>query len=123
MAKAKTISTREATKEAPKTDGTELIKFDPWLEPYAPALRDRYSHYQWVHSRIDETGGIMGPVSQGHHYFGFNRGKDGSKTGVWYREWAPAAHSLRLIGDFNGWNRDAHRMTRDQYGVWSIFLP
>ena len=38
-----------------------------------------------------------------------------------YREWAPAAQSAQLIGDFNGWNGDA--MQRDQFGVWSVRLP
>src|SRR5947207_2931470 len=36
---------------------------------------------------------------------------------------APGAKSLRLIGDFNGWDRGANLMTRDELGVWSIFLP
>src|SRR5438552_160642 len=89
----------------PNQDGTALIKLDPWLEPYAHQLRDRHAHYQWVRSRIDESGGILGPVSQGHHYFGFNRGKQGKKSGVWYREWAPGARELRLIGEFNNWDR------------------
>jgi 1,4-alpha-glucan branching enzyme len=112
-----------AKKSKAQADGTALIELDPWLAPFAQQLRDRFAHYQWVRSRIDETGGILGPISQGHHYFGFNRGKQGKKDGVWYREWAPAAHSLRLIGEFNNWDRGACPMTRDEFGVWSIFLP
>jgi 1,4-alpha-glucan branching enzyme len=42
---------------------------------------------------------------------------------VWYREWAPAALQLRLIGDFNNWDRFANPLVRDQFGVWSLFLP
>ncbi len=40
-----------------------------------------------------------------------------------YREWAPGAKALHLIGDFNGWNRESHPCQMDQYGVWSTFLP
>ena len=40
-----------------------------------------------------------------------------------YREWAPGAHALSLIGDFNGWDREAHPLTRDDWGTWSIALP
>jgi len=40
-----------------------------------------------------------------------------------YREWAPGARRLSLIGDFNGWNREAHVMQRDEFGTWSIFIP
>ncbi len=41
---------------------------------------------------------------------------------MWYREWAPGAQSLRLIGDFNGWDRGATFLERDEWGVWSVFL-
>ena len=88
--KRKTMTPRKAAAPKSVEDGTALIALDPWLEPYAQQLRDRWTHYQWVRSRIDETGGILGPISKGHHFFGFNRGKQGSKAGVWYREWAPA---------------------------------
>ncbi|MBV8780874.1 MAG: alpha amylase C-terminal domain-containing protein, partial [Phycisphaerae bacterium] len=63
-----------------------------------------------------------GDISQGHKYYGFNRGELWGKPGVWYREWAPEAVQLRLIGDFNGWDRMSHPMVRDQWGVWSLFL-
>lgn len=29
-----------------------------------------------------------------------------------YREWAPAAAGAALIGDFNGWNGESHKMAR-----------
>ena len=103
---------------------TGLIKLDPWLEPYSDKLRERFAHYQRFRNRIDEEDcrGVMGPISLGHRYFGFNRGEMNGQNGVWYREWAPGADYLALIGDFNDWNRDAHPLARDDYGVWQIFL-
>ncbi len=38
-----------------------------------------------------------------------------------YREWAPAAQSAQLIGDFNGWQGTP--LDRDDFGVWSMRLP
>lgn len=108
--------------QTPRTDGTGLIAHDSWLEPYADKLRARYDYYRWARGRFDSTGGLLGEVSQGHHFFGFNRGVRDGKRGVWYREWAPEAIGLSLVGDFNGWNRDAHPMTRETFGVWSLFL-
>ncbi|HWE04675.1 MAG TPA: alpha-amylase family glycosyl hydrolase [Tepidisphaeraceae bacterium] len=105
------------------TDGTGLIDHDPWLEPYADKLRARFNHYKTAAARIQATGGLTGQISQGHHYFGLNRGEFECKPGVWYREWAPEALQLRVIGDFNHWERYANPMVRDQYGVWSVFLP
>src|SRR6185312_9093256 len=104
-------------------DGTGLIARDPWLEPYAERLRARQGHFKAALSRMAATGGLLGEISHGYQYFGLNRGEFHGKPGVWYREWAPAALQLRLIGDFNGWNRWANPMVRDQFGVWSLFLP
>jgi len=104
-------------------DGTGLIRLDPWLEPYADALRDRYAHYVAMKSRFDAIGGLTGQASRGYAYFGLNRGEWMGTPGVWCREWAPGAHYLALVGDFNGWDRGANPMERDQWGVWSLFLP
>ena len=104
-------------------DGTKLIQYDPWLEPYRPQLRERQAHYTAALARLDAAGGLDGPVSHGHEYFGLNRGTFHDKPGVWYREWAPGAVQLRLIGDFNGWDRGANPMVRGEYGVWGLFLP
>jgi 1,4-alpha-glucan branching enzyme len=107
----------------PPPDGTGLITLDPWLAPYADRLRDRYGHYRWVRSRIEADGGLLGPISQGHRIFGLNRGEHNGEAGVWYREWAPGAEALSLIGDFNGWDRNADPLDRGDWGVWYRFLP
>ncbi|HLK55845.1 MAG TPA: alpha-amylase family glycosyl hydrolase [Chthonomonadaceae bacterium] len=103
-------------------DIAHLISLDPWLVPHQEKLRQRFSRYQAIRARIERDGGLLGPISQGHHRFGLNRGEQEGQPGVWYREWAPGAQSLALIGDFNGWDRQANPLTRDQWGVWSVFL-
>ena len=103
--------------------GTGLVQFDPWLEPFRGQLRRRYDLYTAALARIEAAGGLTGPVSQGHTYFGLNRGADGGRPGVWYREWAPGAEYLALIGEFNGWDRGADPLTRGEFGVWSRFFP
>ena len=105
-----------------RKDGTGLIAYDPWLEPYAGHLRNRYLHYLSFKRQLDEHGGPLGDMTTGHHYFGFNRGEKDGKRGIWYREWAPGAKSLRLVGDFNGWDRGATHLTRDEWGTWHVFL-
>ncbi len=104
-------------------DGTQLIALDPWLAAYTQPLRERFAQYLAFKSRLDTSGGLLGAVSQSHHVFGLNRGEREGEQGVWYREWAPAAHYLALIGDFNSWDRGANPLERDEWGVWSCFLP
>lgn len=102
-------------------DGTGLIALDPWLEPYRDSLRLRYTHYRRMKAQL--PGDLLGEASLGHRFFGFNRGQHAGLEGIWYREWAPGARALFLIGDFNGWNRGSHPLAKDNWGVWSIFLP
>ncbi len=106
-----------------QADGTGLIDLDPWLEPHEDALRHRYQRYLKARQRIVEAAGSLENFARAHEYFGLNRGEHNGQAGVWYREWAPAAHALYLTGDFNLWDRTNHPLRRDDRGVWSIFLP
>ncbi len=101
-------------------DIDRLLAVDPWLEPFADRLRQRAAHVDAVRRK---TGELLGPISQGHHYYGLNRGARDGVEGLWYREWAPEAHSLSLIGEFNNWDPTTHRLARDEWGTWFIFIP
>jgi 1,4-alpha-glucan branching enzyme len=44
--------------------------------------------------------------------------------GASFAVWAPNADWVGVIGDFNGWNRDEHRLVpREQSGIWEGFIP
>jgi 1,4-alpha-glucan branching enzyme len=45
-------------------------------------------------------------------------------AGVTFAVWAPNAELVSLVGDFNGWNGDGHRMhKRIPSGIWELFVP
>ncbi len=49
--------------------------------------------------------------------------KDGV-PGVRFAIWAPNADWVGIVGDFNEWDRQAHRMQRcDDSGIWALFIP
>jgi 1,4-alpha-glucan branching enzyme len=104
-------------------DGTGLTESDPLLKLYEAQLAARHTRLCERYDQLEQTGGLLGSISQGHHYFGLTRGEHEGQPGIWYREWAPGAKQLSLVGDFNGWNRASHPLTRDAFGVWSLFLP
>jgi len=106
-----------------RPDGTGLIEHDPWLAPHADALRARYQRYREKLHLLSGGTGSLKDFTRGYEYFGLNRGYHEGQPGVWYREWAPGADAAYLIGDFNDWDRRAHPMTRDEFGIWSLFLP
>lgn len=107
----------------PLCDPAGLILLDPWLEPFADRIRARCERYRSVRTALFHEQPVTGPMSQGHRIFGLTRGEHNGKPGVWFREWAPAAEALSLIGDFNGWNREADPLARGEWGVWYRFLP
>ena len=98
-----------------------LVMADGWLQPYSRQIRDRQRLFDLKMKRINQRAGSLEEYARGYRYYGFNRD---AETGAWtYREWAPAARRVSLIGDFNGWNRESHPLERNERGVWEITLP
>jgi 1,4-alpha-glucan branching enzyme len=45
-------------------------------------------------------------------------------AGTYFATWAPNAHLVSVIGDFNGWQPGAHPLlARGQSGIWEGFVP
>ncbi|XP_048581056.1 1,4-alpha-glucan-branching enzyme isoform X3 [Nematostella vectensis] len=101
----------------------ELSKFlhdDPYIQPYVQEIERRYKCFKSIKTDIQNHEGGLEPFSRGYEKFGINRTASGGQV---YREWAPGAHGLFLIGDFNGWNRTSHPCKRNEYGVWELEIP
>jgi 1,4-alpha-glucan branching enzyme len=103
-----------------KTKKLSLILNDPWLEPAENEITERHTRYLQTRSEIETDWGSLSAFADAYQYFGFHY--DRKQKGWFYREWAPKAQDLYLFGDFNNWQRYAHRLTRDKYGVWELFL-
>jgi len=98
----------------------QIVKDDPWLEPYTEDINGRIQTFELLKQQLEEKYGSLKKFATAHEYFGFNYDK--KKKGWYYREWAPMAYSLYLIGDFNMWNRTSHPLKKIENGVWEIFL-
>eukprot|EP01102_Stenamoeba_stenopodia_P008673 TRINITY_DN2520_c0_g1_i5.p1 TRINITY_DN2520_c0_g1~~TRINITY_DN2520_c0_g1_i5.p1 ORF type:complete len:605 (-),score=100.96 TRINITY_DN2520_c0_g1_i5:46-1860(-) len=102
-----------------KGEVLQVFKDDPWLLPYKDAVLRRRERYLAKRAEIERNEGSLEQFSRGYERFGLHR----RPGGIEYREWAPGARGVWLTGDFNGWNRQSHPCSRDQFGVWSLFLP
>ncbi len=67
---------------------------------------------------------------EGNHFklydkLGAHTRKLKGRSGVQFAVWAPNAREVSVIGDFNGWNRDSHKLTcrLDSSGIWEGFIP
>ncbi|CAG8573050.1 1876_t:CDS:10 [Diversispora eburnea] len=99
------------------TNGLSITSLDPWLKPFEPRLQERNSNFKsWV-DNINKNEGGYDPFTRGYEKFGINVDKNGD---IIYREWAPGAQSASLI---DNWDRKAHPMKKDSFGVWEVRIP
>ena len=98
-----------------------IIQDDPWLKPYQRDIDERYMFFSKKRKEIEKEEGSLLAYAQRDLFLGFNY--DTQKKGWRYREWAPAAQQLWLIGDFNRWNPESHPLEKREGGIWEIFIP
>ena len=98
-----------------------LVLADGWLAPYEREIKGRMRLYDGRVQSLCRRYGSLLECANGFTRLGFNHDP---QSGEWvYREWAPGARALYLIGDFNEWNRESHPMQPAGEGVWELRLP
>ena len=105
-------------KTSPGNTQYKLMSIDPWLSPYYNDIDLRMQRHSQTRKALLGDKADLSSFANGYMYFGFHR----TDTGWVYREWAPGADAIHLIGEFNGWNRESHPLTRKESGVWEIEL-
>jgi len=99
-----------------------LLEKDPWLTPYREALVRRRQIMESTRGRLLAHGDALRAVARDHHFFGLHVEADG-----WiFREWAPNATAVFLLGTFNDWGEDpdfALQRAGAGDGVWELRLP
>ena len=116
----KDASVRKTKAKEPSHIG--LVKNDPYLAPYEGAIRGRYEHALWKLNQLTLNGKMtLSDFANGYNYYGLHQTADG-----WvFREWAPNATEIFLIGDFNGWTEQkayqCHKIKGT--GNWELTLP
>ncbi len=99
----------------------KLVKDDPWLEPYTDEISARIERYNGLLADIKTGYRSLKNFTKAYKRFGIHFNK---KLNGWiYREWAPAAQQLSLIGEFNNWDREKHPLEKKANGVWEVFIP
>ena len=97
----------------------ELVDIDPWLEPHKTAIKKRD---QYIHKSTDKILGdsSLPDFALGFHHFGLHQSDK-----YWiFREWAPNATKIYLVGDFNNWQEeDEFALRKTNGGEWQAKLP
>ena len=93
---------------------------DPWLEPYREAIEGRTAHAKRLAKRLAGKQRLSDWASA-HEYYGLHR----TPKGWVFREWAPNATAIWLVGDFSGWKcLDRFALKRkSSTNDWEVSLP
>ena len=96
-----------------------LSKIDPWLTPYSIRLQQRVDYTAHVRRRLLGEKSVT-DFALGHLHFGLHKTDDG-----WiFREWAPNATKLFIVGDFTEWKDDPmYECHQTENGQWEVQLP
>jgi 1,4-alpha-glucan branching enzyme len=129
MAKKKTATATEekkpivaAKKNAPRSNKKALAPLEVATVEAPP------DGNVWGHSLFSEFDVSL--FRSGKHYrlyrhFGAHRIELHGVAGTYFAVWAPNAHSVSVVGNFNFWNKHEHalRARWDSSGIWEGFIP
>lgn len=98
----------------------KIYETDPYLAPYKEAIEKRHERILEERDKIALNGSLADGLNN-HLYYGLHRDADGNWV---FREWAPNASRIYLIGEFNNWRRTAaYSLNPIGGGNWEIRLP
>jgi len=94
---------------------------DEYLKPFFEQIKWRIKKSEELAASLTENKTSLNDFASGHEYYGLHK-----KNNKWiFREWAPNATAIFLIGDFNNWlNQDDYLLKKvNEKGDWEIELP
>ncbi len=97
-----------------------LLRDDPYLEPYESVLARRINQLSKTEKQLTMGKTSLADVAAGHEYFGLH-----FQGNSWiFREWAPHASAMYLVGDMTGWTeRKTYALEKiSDKGIWEIRL-
>ena len=99
----------------------KIIKNDPLLEPYAMALQGRHDYAVWKEKELlGRDNRSLSDFASGYLYFGLHK----IKRSWYFREWAPNATAIYVIGTFNDWKKsENYRLQPLENGIWEGRFP
>ena len=100
----------------------KIYESDPWLKPFKTAIDERHERIAAAAEKLEKNAGgsaahSVAHAANNHLYYGLHR----TGTGWVFREWAPNATRIYLIGEFNNWKKaEAWALRPVGGGNWEI---
>ncbi len=97
-----------------------IVNRDPWLKPFSACIERRWNRVNDAATRLTQDRALCDHAIS-YDYYGLHR-----CDGGWvFREWAPNATAIHLLGPFSDWSeRDTYALKRlNERGDWELHLP
>lgn len=107
-------------------DPKQLIKgaldLDPWLEPYSEALISRQVKFRkW---KKDFAASNLSVYDFASAYKEYGLHANWKTTEITIRQYVPDVEQVSLIGEFNNWDINAHKLKKvNDFGLWELTIP
>jgi 1,4-alpha-glucan branching enzyme len=97
---------------------SEIVRNDPWLSPFEAVISNRMIRARQKEAALSSDG--LKAFASGHLYYGLHRLGD-----HWvFREWAPNATKIFMIGEFTGWEENPEwELGSTGRGNWELLIP
>ena len=108
------------TMRARRENVPEALGSDPYLAPYLDRLAERKKRADELEKHLTQGKIGLADFASAHEYYGLHRKRDS-----WvFREYAPHAEKIFLVGDFSDWKEDDRfALSPVENGAWEIKLP
>lgn len=98
-----------------------LLETDSYLLPFSEQIKNRLERAEDTALRVTQGRMTLSEFASGHEYFGLH-----FRNNEWvFREWAPNATEIYLIGEMSEWKAEKEFALErlNDSGVWEIHIP
>ena len=104
----------------------QIYENDLWLEPFKYAIIARHERIKTAARKLKKNAGVsadsgIADAANNHLFYGLHKTAEGDWI---FREWAPNANGIYLLGEFNNWKRsESYKLSPIGGGNWELKLP
>lgn len=96
-----------------------LIKNDPWLQTFENEIVSRLEYADKREKELCSATKNLEDFANGHLFFGCHKSEN-----EWvFREWAPNATNICLVGDFSDWEEKVSFVFDEKDNYWELRVP
>ncbi|MBN2275019.1 MAG: alpha amylase C-terminal domain-containing protein [Bacteroidales bacterium] len=97
-----------------------IVSKDPWLSPFSEIIQSRAKRVLQKEKELIAEQQTLYDFATGYLFFGLHK-----SSSYWiFREWAPNASTVFMVGDFSEWKEKSEfQLKKLPHGIWEIEIP